>query len=43
MPLPARTETHLYRVTQEALNNICKHAQATRVSVMLERRGGTPF
>ncbi|MEP6787180.1 MAG: PAS domain S-box protein [Acidobacteriota bacterium] len=31
-------ETHLYRITQEALNNIVKHAQANHVTVMLERR-----
>jgi two-component system, chemotaxis family, CheB/CheR fusion protein len=29
----------LYRITQEALNNIYKHAHATRVGVILERRG----
>ena len=38
--LPPQTETCLYRVTQEALNNVYKHAQAARVSVILERRGG---
>lgn len=38
-PLPPASETHLYRVTQEALNNIYKHAHATRVSVILEKRG----
>jgi signal transduction histidine kinase len=31
-------ETHLYRITQEALNNISKHAEATNVTVMLEKR-----
>lgn len=31
-------ETHLYRFTQEALNNVYKHAAATHVAVMLERR-----
>ena len=30
-------ETALYRIVQEALNNIAKHAQATVVGVLLER------
>jgi len=32
------TETNLYRITQEALNNALKHARPTQVNVMLERR-----
>jgi PAS domain S-box-containing protein len=36
--LAAETETHLYRIVQEALNNVFKHAHATRVSVLIERR-----
>ncbi|HET9269208.1 MAG TPA: PAS domain-containing protein, partial [Vicinamibacterales bacterium] len=31
-------ETTLYRISQEALNNIYKHAHATQVGVLLERR-----
>ncbi|HTH36942.1 MAG TPA: PAS domain-containing sensor histidine kinase [Pyrinomonadaceae bacterium] len=34
------TETNLYRIAQEALNNVAKHASATRVSVLLEKRSG---
>jgi PAS domain S-box-containing protein len=37
--LPAQTETALYRIVQEALTNVLRHARATRVSVLLERRG----
>ncbi len=36
--LAFETETNLYRIAQEALNNIYKHAAAKRVSVLLERR-----
>ena len=32
-------ETHLYRIMQEALNNIAKHAKAKSVSVILTREG----
>jgi two-component system CheB/CheR fusion protein len=31
-------ETAFYRITQEALNNVAKHAGATSVSILLERR-----
>jgi signal transduction histidine kinase len=34
--LPAAKEQELYRLAQEALNNVLKHAHATRVSVRLE-------
>jgi signal transduction histidine kinase len=37
--LPPDFETTLYRVVQEALTNVLRHAQAARVSVLLERRG----
>jgi signal transduction histidine kinase len=35
--LPAETETALYRIVQEALTNVLKHAEATRVTVRLRR------
>jgi len=35
--LPAEVETTLYRIVQEALTNIVKHAGASRVSVLLVR------
>jgi signal transduction histidine kinase len=38
--LPGEIETALYRIVQEALTNVVKHAQAERVSVVLTRRGG---
>jgi len=36
--LPTEVETTLYRITQEALTNVLRHAKAKRVSVLLERR-----
>jgi PAS domain S-box-containing protein len=36
----AEVETTVYRSVQEGLNNVAKHAGATRVSLVLERRGG---
>ena len=38
--LPAEVETTLYRITQEALTNVVKHAQARHVSIVLTRRNG---
>jgi signal transduction histidine kinase len=39
--LPFEVETALYRIVQEALTNIARHAQATDVGVLLERRSDT--
>jgi PAS domain S-box-containing protein len=36
--LASEIETTLYRIAQEALNNIAKHARAENVDVILERR-----
>ncbi len=36
--LDPEVETNLYRIVQEALNNIYKHAKATNVNLVLERR-----
>jgi two-component system, chemotaxis family, CheB/CheR fusion protein len=36
--LPTEAEINLYRIAQEALNNVYKHAEAGRAGVILERR-----
>jgi signal transduction histidine kinase len=38
--LPAEVETALYRIVQEGLTNIAKHAEADAVSIVLTRLGG---
>jgi two-component system, NarL family, sensor histidine kinase DevS len=38
--LPAEVETTVYRIVQEALTNVVKHAEATNVSILLVRRDG---
>jgi len=38
MRLADDVETNLYRIAQEALHNVLKHAQARNVSVLLSRR-----
>jgi two-component system, NarL family, sensor histidine kinase DevS len=35
--LPADVETTMYRIVQESLTNITKHAEATRISVLVTR------
>jgi signal transduction histidine kinase len=37
--LPDETETHLFRIAQEALTNVARHSGATRVAVELESSG----
>jgi signal transduction histidine kinase len=39
--LPSEVETTLYRIVQESMTNIAKHAGAQRVSVLLVLRAGT--
>ncbi len=38
--LDQHTATHIYRLIQEALNNVARHASATRVSVVLQLHDG---
>jgi len=38
--LPGEVETALYRIVQESLTNVVKHARARRVSILLARKGG---
>lgn len=38
--LPPEVETTVYRIVQEALTNVVRHARAQNVSVMIDRREG---
>ncbi len=38
--LPDQTETHLFRIVQEALTNMARHSQATRASISLRSDNG---
>jgi signal transduction histidine kinase len=37
--LPDETETHLFRIVQEALTNVARHSGAKRVDIGLQRQG----
>jgi signal transduction histidine kinase len=39
--LPAQMETALYRIVQEGLTNVVRHARATTASIFIERRDHT--
>jgi signal transduction histidine kinase/PAS domain-containing protein len=38
--LPKDVETSLYRIVQEALTNVLRHAHASNVGILVERNGG---
>jgi signal transduction histidine kinase len=38
--LPAEVETAIYRIVQESLTNVVKHAHAQRVSILVTRNDG---
>jgi signal transduction histidine kinase len=40
MELPPDAEVQIYRITQEALQNVYKHAGASKVGVMLKNVEG---
>ncbi len=38
--LPAEVETTVYRIVQEALTNVARHANAARISILVARKNG---
>jgi two-component system sensor histidine kinase DegS len=38
--MPANIETSLYRIAQESINNVIRHAQATQADILLQSRQG---
>jgi signal transduction histidine kinase len=38
--LPDETETHLFRISQEALTNIARHSGAKHASIKIDQRSG---
>jgi NarL family two-component system sensor histidine kinase LiaS len=41
LPLNKGVENHLFRIVQEALSNTLRHAKATKMDIVLQRRGDT--
>jgi len=41
LPLNKGVENHLFRIVQEALSNTLRHSKATRMDIVLQRRGET--
>lgn len=41
--MPPQIETAFYRIVQEALNNVAKHAEANHIEISVERRNGTIY
>ena len=41
LPLNKGVENHLFRIVQEAISNTLRHAKATKMDIVLQRRGDT--
>jgi NarL family two-component system sensor histidine kinase LiaS len=41
LPLNKGVENHLFRIVQEALSNTLRHSKATKMDIVLQRRGDT--